>query len=128
MLEQFFQPYFVHSGDLILKNLAFDLTTNSKITQYEREAAAVAAELGDIRGCNVLFTILVHSDEDRGDLTTGYSRQRRREVSSNVKSVLDVLLTPFEEMTPNAMLVLFACGSVVNKADSFNELHGSVER
>lgn len=128
MLEHFLQPFYAHSGELVVKSLAFNLTTNAMVAQYGREATAIAAELGSTRDCNVLFTVLVHSDEERGDLTTGFSRQKKREVSSTVESVFDALLTPFKKIVPNATIVLFACGSVVNKTDSFEQLCKSIER
>ncbi|KAG9312777.1 hypothetical protein JVU11DRAFT_6189 [Chiua virens] len=73
MLQHFLQPYFTHSGQLIMKDLAFNLTTVATRKQYELSAAWMLNELGDIRGHNILITLTAHSEEERGDLTLGIS-------------------------------------------------------
>lgn len=128
MLEQFLRPYFVQSGELVVKNVAFNLTTSASRKQYEQEAAAIVAEIGDTRDSNVLFSLVAHSDDDRGDLMVGLSRQKKHEIASTVTEVLDILLGPFERIVPGSMFVMFACGAIVNKAPSFDKLCKAITR
>ncbi|KAH0826511.1 hypothetical protein J3R83DRAFT_5518 [Lanmaoa asiatica] len=121
MLQHFLQPYFAHSGHLIVKDLAFNLTTVATRKQYTLDAARILSELGDIHGHNILFTLTAHSEDDRGDLTLGMSRQKKTEVTSTVDAVLEVLLTPFEKITSKAIFIMFACGAIVNKRSSFKD-------
>ncbi|KAI9452037.1 hypothetical protein HD554DRAFT_2267701 [Boletus coccyginus] len=128
MLEQFLRPYFAQSGKLVVKNVAFNLTTSASRKQYEQEAAAIVAEIGDTRGSNVLFSLVAHSDDDRGDLMVGLSCQKKHEIASTVTEVLDILLGPFERIASGSMFVMFACGAIVNKAPSFDELCKAITR
>ncbi|KAH0826483.1 hypothetical protein J3R83DRAFT_5486 [Lanmaoa asiatica] len=127
MLEQFLQSYFVHSNGLMVKHVAFNLTTSAARRQYEQVAAAIVAEVGNTHGHNVLFTLLSHSDDDRGDLMIGISRQKKLEVASTVMEVMGALLTPFERITAGSMFIMFACGAIVNKDASFKEFYDAIK-
>ena len=126
MLENFLQPFFTCPGRLVIKSLQFDLTTTALIKQYHQEALAVAAELGTPGDSNVIFTLLCHSDEDRGDLIIGLSRPRRLQLASPIQSVLQTLFMPFEKLAPGALFFMFACGSVINNASSFNHFREAI--
>lgn len=94
--------------------------------QYERQAASIAAEIGNTHGSNVLLSLLAHSDDDRGDLMIGISRRKKLEVASTVAAVLEILFTPFENIVSGSMLVMFACGAVINEASSFEQFRHAI--
>lgn len=130
MLENFLQPYFTSPGQLVIKTLKFNLTTNASIKAYNHQALAIATELDTVTSTdsNILFTLLCHSDEDRGDLTIGYSRRRGMEVASSIESVLELLFMPFERLVPGSLFFMFACGSVISNAASFDQFRKSIGR
>lgn len=128
MLQQFLQPYFAYSGLLIVKDLAFNLMTVAMRKQYKLNAARILNKLGGIDDHNILFTLTAHSEDERGDLTLGISRQKKTEVASTVDTMLEVLLTPFEKITSKAMFIMFACGAVVNKPSSFKDFRDAITR
>ena len=70
---------------------------------------------------NILFTLMAHSNDERGDLTLGMSRQKKTGVISTVDTVLGVLLTPFKKITSKAMFIMFTCGTIVNKHSSLKD-------
>lgn len=126
MLENFLQPFFTRPGELVVKSLQFNLTTEALRKKYHQDALAVAAALDTPCGSNVVFTLLCHSDEDRGDLTIGFSRHRKLELASPIQSVLDILLMPFEKLVPNAVFFMFACGSVMSNVESFDDFRKAI--
>ncbi|KAG8213505.1 hypothetical protein J3R82DRAFT_8327 [Butyriboletus roseoflavus] len=128
MLQEFLQPYFKHSGELIVRTISFNLTTGATRKQYQQEAAMIAAEIGDIRGANVLITLTSHSEDDRGDIMIGMSRRMKVEVASTVETVLDTLLTPFKRITAGSLFVMFACGAIVNNPSSFDQFCKAITR
>ncbi|KAF8833807.1 hypothetical protein BDN67DRAFT_985775 [Paxillus ammoniavirescens] len=123
MLRQFLLPYFPHGG-LTCVELEFDLATATKKRRYLTKALKIALELSEHGFSDVLVMLNNHTDEVTGDFFL--SHLRGSAVPMEVSPFMDTLLDPFRQILPGAILLLTACGSVVNKSDSFQALQGAV--
>lgn len=128
MLEEFLRPYFIDPSDLVVKTIEFNLTSSAMRKKYEQDVAAILTGFPSTRGHNILFSLTSHSDDECGDLMVGYSCHRQLEVASEVETVLDVLLTPFEKVLPGSMFVAFACGTFVRKASSLQQFCSAIKQ
>ncbi|KAF9232540.1 hypothetical protein BU15DRAFT_67363 [Melanogaster broomeanus] len=123
MLKEFLRPYFPDANGLNVFDLEFDLGTVAKRKQYVQLASAMAVKVRQAKAQNVLVTISNHTDEASGDLFLGELCHK------NVAATfMNCLLSPFASETPGAMLYLLACGSIVQKSESFEALRNSVAR
>ncbi|KAI6101802.1 hypothetical protein F5141DRAFT_1065774 [Pisolithus sp. B1] len=96
--------------------LPFNLATPESMEAYEKEASHLANTL--CAYSRVVLFLTTHSDEDRGDLFTGYLH--KKPVASKPFQVLQLLLSPLSKVADGADIVFYVCGSVVTNPQSFD--------
>ncbi|KAF8835830.1 hypothetical protein BDN67DRAFT_1015181 [Paxillus ammoniavirescens] len=124
MLTEYLRPYFPY-GAFYEINLEFDIATKAKMKLYLTFAVEAAASLEQAGLKNAIFAITNHSEDDTGDLFLGMFKGTN--IANDVGEVLDVLLGPFQALTSGALLLLFACGSVVTMEKPFCMLQEAVK-
>ncbi|KIJ62745.1 hypothetical protein HYDPIDRAFT_30335 [Hydnomerulius pinastri MD-312] len=85
ILEEFLRPYHLHSGELQVFDVEFNLSTAAKRNAYARAASTISSQIhGSVD--NTLITISNHTDEDSGDLFLG--KLRNKDVAGAVDETL----------------------------------------
>ncbi|KIK13784.1 hypothetical protein PISMIDRAFT_17743 [Pisolithus microcarpus 441] len=115
MLHSFLQAYFPQ-GDYNFSQLPFNLGTPESMDAYDKAASDLANTLSAYS--KVVLFLTTHSDEDRGDLFTGYIN--KKPVASEVFPFLQLLLKPLSKIVNGADIIFYVCGSVVTNPQSFN--------
>ncbi|KAI6095599.1 hypothetical protein F5141DRAFT_1068218 [Pisolithus sp. B1] len=115
MLHSFLRAYFPQ-GDYNFSQLSFNLGTPESMDAYDK-AASDLANTPSAYSRVVLF-LTTHSDEDRGDLFTGYIN--KKPVAYKVLPFLQLLLKPLSKIINGANIIFYVCGSVVTNPQSFN--------
>ncbi|KAI6041931.1 hypothetical protein EDC04DRAFT_2601242 [Pisolithus marmoratus] len=116
MLHSFLQAYFPQ-GDYNFFKLPFNLATPESMDEYDKKASHLANTLSAYS--RVVLFLTTHSDEERGDLFTGYINDKP--VASKVLPFLQLLLTPLSKIINGSDMVFYVCGSVVTNLQSFSE-------
>ncbi|KAI6094827.1 hypothetical protein F5141DRAFT_1059355 [Pisolithus sp. B1] len=96
--------------------LSFNLGTPESMDAYDKAASDLANTLSAYS--RVVLFLTTHSDEDRGDLFTGYINEKP--VAYKVLPFLQLLLKPLSKIVNGADIVFYVCGSVVTNPQSFN--------
>ncbi|KAI6137274.1 hypothetical protein F5141DRAFT_1209602 [Pisolithus sp. B1] len=115
MLHSFLQAYFPQ-GDYNFSQLSFNLGTPESMDAYDKAASDLANTLSAYS--RVVLFLTTHSDEDRGDLFTGYIN--KKPVAYKVLPFLQLLLKPLSKIINGADIIFYVCGSVVTNPQSFN--------
>ncbi|KAI6098642.1 hypothetical protein EDD16DRAFT_1718451 [Pisolithus croceorrhizus] len=115
MLCSFLQAYFPQ-GDYNFSQLSFNLGTPESMDAYDKAASDLANTLSAYS--RVVLFLTTHSDEDRGDLFTGYIN--KKPVAYKVLPFLQLLLKPLSKIINGADIIFYVCGSVVTNPQSCN--------
>ncbi|KAI6010215.1 hypothetical protein BKA83DRAFT_4132893 [Pisolithus microcarpus] len=115
MLHSFLQAYFPQ-GDYNFSQLPFNLGTPESMDAYDKAASDLANTLSAYS--KVVLFLTTHSDEDRGDLFTGYIN--KQPVASKVFPFLQLHLKPLSKIVNGADIIFYVCGSMVTNPQSFN--------
>ncbi|KAI6017562.1 hypothetical protein BKA83DRAFT_4128168 [Pisolithus microcarpus] len=117
MLHSFLQGYFPQ-GDYIFSQLPSNLGTPGTTDAYDKVASDLANTLSAYS--KVVLFLTTHSDEDRGDLFSGYIN--KKPAAAKVFPFLQLLLKPLSNIVNGADVVFYVCGSMVTNPQSFNEV------
>ncbi|KAI6018542.1 hypothetical protein PISMIDRAFT_96846 [Pisolithus microcarpus 441] len=120
MVHSLLHPYFP-KGRYHFCQLPFNLTTKESLATYQVAALDLANTLSSYQ--NIVLFLTTHSDEERGDLFTGFIDSKP--VASQVFEV--ILFTPLARIVQGADIVFNVCGSVVTVMDSFNGLQQAAQ-
>ncbi|KAI6101784.1 hypothetical protein F5141DRAFT_1065758 [Pisolithus sp. B1] len=115
MLHSFLQAYFPQ-GDYNFSQLSFNLGAPESMDAYDKAASDLANTLSAYS--RVVLFLTTHSDEDRGDLFTGYIN--KKPVAYKVLPFLQLLLKSLSKIINGADIIFYVCGSVVTNPQSFN--------
>ncbi|KAG1852691.1 hypothetical protein F4604DRAFT_1933565 [Suillus subluteus] len=121
LTSEFLRSYFP-SGGLEFHSVSFNISTESKINQYQLEASAIVKSLMSSNWARIVVAITNHTDNEHGDPFVGYKGKKKSYVSAHVHSVFDVLLSPWHPLihgAPESYLWLFSCGALINNLTSF---------
>ncbi|KAI6095569.1 hypothetical protein F5141DRAFT_1068240 [Pisolithus sp. B1] len=107
MLHSFLQAYFPQ-GDYNFSQLSFNLGTPESMDAYDKAVSDLANTLSAYS--RVVLFLTTHSDEDRGDLFTGYIN--KKPVAYKVLPFLQLLLKPLSKIVNGADIVFYVwlCG------------------
>ncbi|KAI6111662.1 hypothetical protein EDD16DRAFT_1521868 [Pisolithus croceorrhizus] len=116
MLHSFLQASFLKGITTSPSSLSFNLGTPESMDAYDKAASDLANTLSAYS--RVVLFLTTHSDEDRGDLFTGYIN--KKPVAYKVLPLLQLLLKPLSKIINGADVIFYVCGSVVTSPQSFN--------
>ncbi|KAG1860087.1 hypothetical protein F4604DRAFT_1930414 [Suillus subluteus] len=125
---QFLAPYFPHGG-ISYQDLMFDIATEEKVTAYQQKVDKLVWDLQKQRQWSrVVIGITNHMDNVTRDPFAGYNGEKY--ITGAVDEFLAILLKPWQvliDCTNKSYLWFFACGALVNNANSFVTLQKSLQ-
>ncbi|KAI6042106.1 hypothetical protein EDC04DRAFT_2601090 [Pisolithus marmoratus] len=112
------KPYFAYfpEGGYDFSQLPFNLATPESMEGYDKKASHLANTL--CAYSRVVIFLTTHTDEDRGDLFTGYIN--KEPVAAKAFEFLQLLLKPLTKIVDGADMIFYVCGSLVTNPQNFN--------
>ncbi|KAI6017836.1 hypothetical protein EDC04DRAFT_2943068 [Pisolithus marmoratus] len=115
MFHSFIQAYFPEGG-YHFSQLPFNLATPESMEGYDKKASHLANTL--CAHLRVVIFLTTHSDEDRGDLFTGYIN--KEPVAAKAFEFLQLLLKPLTKIVDRTDMIFYVCGSLVTNPQNFS--------
>ncbi|KAI6015948.1 hypothetical protein EDC04DRAFT_2903521 [Pisolithus marmoratus] len=113
MFHSFIQAYFPEGG-YHFSQLPFNLAIPESMEGYDKKASHPANTL--CAYSRVVIFLTTHTDEDRGDLFTGYINKE----PVAAKAFEFLLLKPLTKIVDGADMIFYVCGSLVTNPQNFN--------